>query len=520
MADASIGNASSAPLAVGGVPGLVNALNTENYAYGTQAGASLSGATGNIFGGMQAGWQVTAGSYNVAFGHQAIRGAAAGSYNIALGYFALRSAGASANNNIALGQSAGTSLTSAINTVILGNNAGSALVDWNNHVLIGNQSGLNYTSYGTTLTGTTTSGSAVITMASTAGFYVTALITGAGIPGGATISSVILNTSITISANATASASVPLFTYNDASSNVAAGHLSAKFNNGKRGGATVAIGQGTAGGNGGVAGDFFGATAVGTNAAGSITSGCFNTAIGHSALAQCTTGGSNTAIGRAAGNANVTGGYGCYFGHAAGFYYSAGDQNICIGNSAGSATFTSALQTGTANIAIGTNTGTTTAAGSNTITIGSGVTGNQGPMVTGSNVGKLGQGQTDFSISGTLYSTRAINAVSNAAGVTLTTAQMLGGILDRSGAAAVTDTTPTAAALVAAMPGAEVGTSFELMLANNNTATLTLAAGAGVTLAGVTTVAATMVRRYFGICTNVTGGSEALTLRGVFSATQ
>ncbi|MHC1705642.1 MAG: YDG domain-containing protein [Tenuifilaceae bacterium] len=57
-----------------------------------------------------------------------------------------------------------------------------------------------------TLSGNTTSGSAVIAVASTAGVIIGVTITGSGIPLGATVASIVANTSITISAPTTATA--------------------------------------------------------------------------------------------------------------------------------------------------------------------------------------------------------------------------------------------------------------------------------------------------------------------------
>src|SRR4051794_7326740 len=57
-------------------------------------------------------------------------------------------------------------------------------------------------------TGTTVSGNAVISaVPTTAGLFKGAPISGAGIPAGATVADFVANTSITLSANATASAS-------------------------------------------------------------------------------------------------------------------------------------------------------------------------------------------------------------------------------------------------------------------------------------------------------------------------
>jgi hypothetical protein len=105
--------------------------------------------------------------------------------------------------------------------------------------------------------------------------------------------------------------------------------------------------------------------------------------------------------------------------------------------------------------------------------------------------------------------------LNNAAGQTLTVAQTVNVILLRSGAAAVTDTTPTAAAIVASMPNVGANDVFHLSIINTNTGTLTIGAGAGVTLAGTTTIPTVNTRRYIGIVTNPTAGSEAVTLRGI-----
>lgn len=114
------------------------------------------------------------------------------------------------------------------------------------------------------------------------------------------------------------------------------------------------------------------------------------------------------------------------------------------------------------------------------------------------------------------------NTLANAAGQTLTVAQMLQGILDRSGAVAVSDTTPTAAALVAAMNAASAagapvlaGDVVHFQIRNRNTGTLTLLAGTGVTLEGTTTVPTVNTRKYAIRFTNVTAGAEAVTVSGL-----
>lgn len=107
----------------------------------------------------------------------------------------------------------------------------------------------------------------------------------------------------------------------------------------------------------------------------------------------------------------------------------------------------------------------------------------------------------------------ALKSVSNAAGVTLTAAQMVNTVITRAGAAAVSDTTATAALIVAAIRNCQVGASFDMTIINTNSDTLTIVAGSGVTLAGVTTVAADKARRYRGVVTAV--GTPAVTLQGV-----
>lgn len=109
-------------------------------------------------------------------------------------------------------------------------------------------------------------------------------------------------------------------------------------------------------------------------------------------------------------------------------------------------------------------------------------------------------------------------AISNAAGVTWTAAQTLGGTILRSGAAAVSDTTPTAAALVALFTGVSAGATRLLRVRNNNSGTLTIVAGSGVTLEGTTTIAAANTREYAIRFTAVASGSEAVTLSGMFTA--
>lgn len=108
----------------------------------------------------------------------------------------------------------------------------------------------------------------------------------------------------------------------------------------------------------------------------------------------------------------------------------------------------------------------------------------------------IGSFQTSAVISGPVGQGMSILTLSNAAGQTLTPAQILPGVLKRSGAGAVTDTTPSADDILASMPGAERGTGWEFTLINNDSDTLTLAAGTGVTLLGTPTTATLQARRF------------------------
>ncbi len=111
--------------------------------------------------------------------------------------------------------------------------------------------------------------------------------------------------------------------------------------------------------------------------------------------------------------------------------------------------------------------------------------------------------------------------VANAAGVTLNATTLGGAIFDnltivRSGAAAVSDTTDTAAHIVAAIPNPAVGQIIPITITNLNSDTLTLVAGTGITLAGTTTVATDSTRYYQGVITAL-GDTPAITLTGYYT---
>jgi hypothetical protein len=122
---------------------------------------------------------------------------------------------------------------------------------------------------------------------------------------------------------------------------------------------------------------------------------------------------------------------------------------------------------------------------------------------------------------GTLVSrNQSVSSVTATVGATLSAAQMVGGVILRSGpTAAFTDTTDTAAALQAAYNAddTQVGSSFVLIVANSTAYNMTLGAGTGVTLAGNTVIVPNNSRIYLGVFTDVTSGSSALTLTGIMS---
>jgi len=110
-------------------------------------------------------------------------------------------------------------------------------------------------------------------------------------------------------------------------------------------------------------------------------------------------------------------------------------------------------------------------------------------------------------------SSTSVSADSNQ---TYTAAGVIGGTITRTGITANrTDAMPTAAAIVAAIPGCVVGTTFEFVLNNNDdTNTVTLnGANTGVTYEGTATALAVGDAWLFRVVvTSITGGSEAVTV--------
>lgn len=102
---------------------------------------------------------------------------------------------------------------------------------------------------------------------------------------------------------------------------------------------------------------------------------------------------------------------------------------------------------------------------------------------------------------------------------TVLAALMVNAIYRISGGSTFAFTTDTAANIVAAIPNCQVGSAFSLEIINNNSGTMTITAGSGVTLVGTTTALTGTTRFYRGIVTNATAGAEAVSLYGLMTGT-
>lgn len=157
----------------------------------------------------------------------------------------------------------------------------------------------------------------------------------------------------------------------------------------------------------------------------------------------------------------------------------------------------------------------------NEITVTNAITG-VSPSITGSggdtNVGlRLGGKATgQVSTNGALTTKTTVTTISTAGAVTFTAAQLLGGLILRNpNGAGRADVVPTAALMVAAIPGAVVGDSFRFVIRNTAGAaeTITLTPdGAATTISGTATIAQNNSKEFLLVLTNVTASSEAYTI--------
>lgn len=118
-------------------------------------------------------------------------------------------------------------------------------------------------------------------------------------------------------------------------------------------------------------------------------------------------------------------------------------------------------------------------------------------------------------VNGSLPGGTATNtAISTVGAGTLTAAGIVGGVITRSGStAAYTDTTATAAQIVAALSGATVGQAWYLTICNTVAFPQTLSAGSGVTLSGFSVIAPLSTMVFLVKLTSLT----AVTITGIGS---
>ena len=143
------------------------------------------------------------------------------------------------------------------------------------------------------------------------------------------------------------------------------------------------------------------------------------------------------------------------------------------------------------------------------IALASGVPGDIIPVLIDADVGIPGI------FAGRVFEKRTVFTDATAGAITYTAAMLLGGIILRDpNGGARSDVTDTAANIVAAIPGCMAGSSFEFQVQNNASGayTITVTAGAGVTLAGTMTIAQSNAKKFLAIVTNATAGSEAVTI--------
>lgn len=113
------------------------------------------------------------------------------------------------------------------------------------------------------------------------------------------------------------------------------------------------------------------------------------------------------------------------------------------------------------------------------------------------------------------YFATTVTTEATAGNVTYTAAQLKGGlILRNTSGAGRNDIFPTAANIVAALPDAFVGQTFEVTIRNTAAAaeTITMTTAAGLTLSGTMTIAQNNQRSFLVRLTNVTSGAAAATI--------
>lgn len=123
-----------------------------------------------------------------------------------------------------------------------------------------------------------------------------------------------------------------------------------------------------------------------------------------------------------------------------------------------------------------------------------------------------------------------VTTLTTASALTLTAAQILGGLILRDpNGGARTDTLPTGPQIAAALgadgsrshQAIEAGTSFEFAIRNTADAaeTITVAAGSGGTVSGTATIAQNNSKRFLLVFTDVTQGAETYTVYSLGTVT-
>jgi hypothetical protein len=114
-----------------------------------------------------------------------------------------------------------------------------------------------------------------------------------------------------------------------------------------------------------------------------------------------------------------------------------------------------------------------------------------------------------------VYEYVTVTTKSTAAAVTFSAAEVLGGLILRDpNGAGRQDLLPSAADLVAAINGCEVGTAFQFHIRNTADAaeTITVTTNTGLTLSGTMTIAQNNAKSFWAVVTSITSGSEAVSV--------
>lgn len=110
-----------------------------------------------------------------------------------------------------------------------------------------------------------------------------------------------------------------------------------------------------------------------------------------------------------------------------------------------------------------------------------------------------------------------VTSLTSAAAVTLTAAQVIGGMIIDTVSEANAATLPVPADIVAAIPNCKVGTSFDLVYKNaaGGAYTITVTANGSSTIVGTATIVQNNTKIFRAVVTNITGAAEAVVFYSV-----